>query len=253
VNASVGAIESGEWDFARTELRAGLEGAASEEERILLLTIDIEMRVQSGMDAAAELDEADAWLAAHVADEPYLESAVAINDAIHALLRGDYVGASARYLDAARLDPYNAVASVGEAVLCAFLARDRDLAGACADALRETGSHAAIARLALGVADAGVAALDGRTDAARGPILAAYDELRDLGAVRRQALTGLVMAALLDTSDPRVRAAIDESRRLFERMGAGFWLARLDAALATEPAGESRSERPAPVDDAIPR
>ena len=257
VNASVGAIESGEWDFARAELRAGLDGAASEEERIVLLNIDIEVRVQSGMDAAAELDEAGAWLAAHVADEPYLESAIAVNDAVRALQRGDHVAASARYLDAARLDPYNAVGSVGEAVVCALIARDRDLARACADALRDTGSHAAIARIAIHTAEAGVAALEGAADAARAGLLAAYAELRDLGATRRQALTGLVIATLLDVDDPRVRAVVDESRRLFEQMGAGLWLARLDTALgdaqgapaSTAPA----SSFPAPTTPRRPR
>ena len=247
VNASVGAIESGEWDFARAELRAGLEGAASEEERIVLLNIDIEMRVQSGMDAAAELDEAGAWLAAHVDDEPYLESAIAVNDAIRSLQRGDHVGASARYLDAARLDPYNAVSHLGEAAFLALLARDRDLASACADALRETGSHAAIARLAIRSAEAGVAALDGAVDTARAGLLEAYAELRDLGATRRQALTGLAIATLLDTGDPRVRAAVDESRHLFEQMGAGLWLARQDEALARSDAtAASPASEPAP-------
>jgi len=183
------------------------------------------------MDAAAELDEAGAWLAAHVADEPYLESAIAVNDAIRALQQGDHVGASARYLDAARLDPYNAVTNVGEAVFCALVARDRDLARACADALRETGSHAAIARITIRATEAGVAALDGSVDTARAGLLEAYADLKDLGATRRQALTGLLMATLLGDGDTRVRAAVDESRRLFEQMGAGLWLARLDAAL----------------------
>ena len=58
-----------------------------------------------------------------------------------------------------------------------------------------------------------------------------------LGAARRQALTGLVMATLLGPGDAQVRAAIAESRQLFEQMGAGLWLARLDAA-------ERRCERP---------
>ena len=69
-------------------------------------------------------------------------------------------------------------------------------------------------------------------DAARAGLLEAYAEFKDLGAARRQALTGLVIATLLDTGDPRVRVAVDESRRLLEQMGAGLWLARLDEALA---------------------
>jgi hypothetical protein len=241
VNASIGAIECGEWEFARAELRAGLDGAASEEERIVLLGIDIEMWVQSGVDAAAELDEAGAWLSAHVADEPYLESAIAVNDALRALQRGDHVGASARYLDAARLDPYNAVSHLGEAAILALLARDPDQARACADALRESGSHAAIARLTIHSTEAGVAALEGAVDAARHGLLEAYAALKDLGATRRQALTGMVIATLLDGDDPRVRTVVDESRRLFEQMGAGLWSTYLDAARATEQAAPGAS------------
>jgi hypothetical protein len=40
------------------------------------------------------------------------------------------------------------------------------------------------------------------------------------------------MAMLLGTADVRVRAAISESRQLFERMGAGLWLGLLDDAEA---------------------
>ena len=38
------------------------------------------------------------------------------------------------------------------------------------------------------------------------------------------------MATLLGSTDAAVREAIEESRRLLEQMGAGLWLARLDAA-----------------------
>ncbi len=43
------------------------------------------------------------------------------------------------------------------------------------------------------------------------------------------------MATLVGDRDAVVHAAIDESRHLFERMGAGFWLARMDAATADSP------------------
>ena len=60
------------------------------------------------------------------------------------------------------------------------------------------------------------------------------------------------MATLLGHDDPRVRAAIEESRQLFERMGAGLWLARLEA-LAAEHPDTGRPAAAAPVGDAIPR
>jgi hypothetical protein len=53
------------------------------------------------------------------------------------------------------------------------------------------------------------------------------------------------MATLLDPGDAQVRAAITESRQLFETMGAGLWLARLDATEAGGAAAEVPSPAPA--------
>jgi hypothetical protein len=53
------------------------------------------------------------------------------------------------------------------------------------------------------------------------------------------------MATLLDPGDAQVRAAITESRQLFEKMGAGLWLARLDATEAGGAAAEVPSPAPA--------
>jgi class 3 adenylate cyclase/tetratricopeptide (TPR) repeat protein len=231
-NSSVGAIETGEWDWARAEVRAGLDEATSEEERILLLGFLAQLLVEGGESADAELDETDSWFAGRVRDEPYLESAIAANRANRALQRGDLAAAAAADLESGRLDPYNAVSIFGEAVLLALAARNRELAEQSLGALRGAASHAAMASLAIRVGEAGIAALDGNSDAARAALLATFEECREIGATRRQALTGLLMAILLGHGDPRVRAAIDESRRLFEQMGAGLWLALLDTVLA---------------------
>jgi tetratricopeptide (TPR) repeat protein len=235
-NASIGAIETGAWDWARAEISTGLEEAASEEERIVLLGFLVQMRVEGGEDASAEIDENEAWLVGHVADEPYLASGISTIRAARALQRGDLAAVAAAFLEGGRLDPYNAVSSFCEAAVAALLVRDRGLAEACQAALRGTGSHAAIAQLTLRVTEAGIAALDGRPDAARAGLLSAYGELGDLGATRKQALAGLVMATLLGGGDPQVRAAIDESRQLFEQMGAGLWLARLESATGPQAA-----------------
>ncbi len=250
-NGSVAAIETGEWEWARSELDVGLEEASSEEERIVLLDFFVQLRVQGGGDADTELDEADAWLGLHVADEPYLESNLGWNRAVRALQDGDLAASAAGYLESGRRDPYNAVGAFGEAAFMALLASERALVETAGGALRDTGSHAAMARVTLRVVNAGLAALDGNPEAARTGLLTAYADLRDLGAARKQALTGLAMATLLDTSDSRVRAAIDESRHLFEQMGAGLWLARLDAALA-DPAAARTPGAPASTSSASP-
>jgi hypothetical protein len=232
VNASTGAVETGAWDWARAAVQAGLDEAASEEERIVLLMFLVQGLVEEGVNADAEIDEVERWLSAHVAAEQYLESALSSMRSARALQRGDLAAASSGYLEGGRLDPYNAVASLSEAVILALLARDRGCAKASMEALRATGSHATLARVIARVGEAGIAALDGQADTARAGLLAAYGELRDLGAARKQALTGLVVATLLGGGDATVRAAIDESRRLFEQMGAGLWLRLLDAATA---------------------
>ncbi len=252
-NSSVGAIETGEWDWALSEVRAGLEEATSEEERILLLGFVIQLLVEGGEKADVELDETDAWFAGHVGDEPYLESSIAINRANRAIQRGDLAAAAAADLQSGRLDAYNAVSIFGEATFLALAARNRELLEQSLDALRGTASHAAMARLAIQAAEAGIASFDGNLDLTRAGLLATYDECREIGAVRRQALIGLALATLLDASDPRVRAAIDESRCLFERMGAGFWLARLDEALAADRSAPAVPASPAGVGDAIPQ
>ncbi len=229
-NASVGAAETGEWAWAVGELRAGLESAASTEERATLLMFLVGYLVEQDAPADTEIAELDGWLTARIADEPYLEANVAGLRAFQAQREGDLAAAAGYSLENGRIDPYNAVASYSEAVFQALAAGDRERTADALAALRATASHAAMARLASRVAEAGISALDGQAHVARAGLLAAWAEFRDLDAVRRQALTGLVMATLLGDDDPAVRAAVDESRLLLERMGAGFWLARLDGA-----------------------
>lgn len=231
-NASVGAIETGEWEWARRELRATLDEAASEEERFLLVWFQALLLVEGGLPADAEIAEVERWVEARVAAEPHLQSQVSSIRTIRALERGDFAAAAAGNLETSRLDPYNAVWTLGEAAIVALLGRDREHAAEAVRALRATRSHAPVARLSLQLGEAGIAALDGQAATARSGLLDAYSGHRAIGATRRQALTGLVMATLLDPGDAQVRAAITESRLLFETMGAGLWLARLDAAEA---------------------
>ena len=89
--------------------------------------------------------------------------------------------------------------------------------------------------------EAGIAALDGRTDDA----LARYgDALRgwaDLGITFEEAMTGLDMATLLDPTIPRVRAAAERARAIFAGLRATRLLELLDEATgrATSPEASS--------------
>ncbi len=230
-NASVAAAEIGEWAWAVAEIDAALEHATGDEERTTLLGFKCEYLVNQGLDAEAELDEVQAWFVARLADEPALQSGLEFGEALRALGRRDFAEAARRLLENGRLDPYNAVMAFRVAVVHALLGRDAALADTALTGLRGTGTNAPMATIGMRLGAAGIDALGGRTDVARSGLLAVSADYADLGAVLAQAWTGLVMATLLGDDDPAVRDAIDESRRLFERMGAGLWLSQLDAVL----------------------
>ena len=231
-NASSSAIQTGDWDWARAELQAVLDEAPGDSERQVLLAFVAQLDVEGGRDAEVVIADIDAWLGARVGDEPWLESSVLANRALRALRDGDLAASASLLLASGRRDPYNAVILGADAGLYACLARDGVVADECAEALRQTRSHARAAAITLRLLDAVRAAGEGRLDTARVGILGAYAAFADIGAARRQALTGLVAATVLGTGDSGLRRAVDESRLLLERMGAGLWLAHLDAILA---------------------
>jgi hypothetical protein len=161
-----------------------------------------------------------------------------------ALPAGRYGDGARALIAAARLDPFNAPGLYAEAVMAALLGGDADLAREALDGLDATGLHGVIVKLGRRLAVAGLAALDRRTDEARTGLREVADGYRRMDLARPLALTGLVMATLLDPRLPEVRAAIDESRAIFERLGARAWLARLDEVLAGKGSGTPDEDRP---------
>jgi hypothetical protein len=189
------------------------------------------------------MDEFEAWLRSALEGEPILASSLADIRAKRALARRDFKEAAHGLLENGRLDPFNAVWSFSEAAVQALIARDAVVCREALDALGATASHAAMAKVGIRVAEAGLHALEGRIDAARNELLAAFAAFGDVGARRRQALTGLIMATLLDDAEQAVRTAIDESRRAFEAMGAGLGLSLMDEALAGRSAAAATPNR----------
>jgi hypothetical protein len=179
---------------------------------------------------AGEADELEQWLMARITEEPHLESNLHTQRALQARARHDWRQAAASYLANARLDPFNAPTTCAEAVFYALLDRDPTLAREALAGLEATGSHGAMVKLARRVAEAGLAALDGDRTSAQAGLLSAYAGYRDLGIARKQLMTGVLMATLLDTGDPQVNPLIDEARRIGERLGARPWLSLLDEA-----------------------
>src|SRR5487761_2752259 len=123
-NASTGAIETGEWDWALAELQRGLEQASTGEERITVLQFLAWLLVEKGEPADAEIDEIEGWAPPRVADEPYVRSYLLPVLPLRRVQRGDMATASSGWLEVGRVDPFNAVGSGFEAVVDALLARD---------------------------------------------------------------------------------------------------------------------------------
>jgi hypothetical protein len=159
-----------------------------------------------------------------------------------AFIGGDYPEASREMLDAAS-DPNISDLGLVRALRVALWSRDAPNARELADRLDAHPSSSASTVASRISARAGIAALDGRHDEA----IAGYrDALARFRAVNRDfdlACTALDFVLLLGPEDPSARAAAEEARAIFERVGARPYLERLEAAMA-QPVATDRATRP---------
>jgi hypothetical protein len=79
--------------------------------------------------------------------------------------------------------------------------------------------------------EAGLAALEGRRSEAVSGFREARRLLRELGLVVSVADNGLDFVSAVGPADPEARAAADEARATYTRLGAKPWLDRLDTIL----------------------
>jgi class 3 adenylate cyclase/tetratricopeptide (TPR) repeat protein len=226
-NSAAAAHETGEWGWAVGELRAAME-AEEAEQRVVILMFLIEFLADRGEQLDEAADEVEAWIQAHLAEEPHLESSELNIRAQRARARGDFREAARRFIETARLDRFNADFNFSEALLHALLEADVELARAALDGLVATGSHGAMVKITRRVGEAGLAAIkDGQDPTAA--LAAAFASFGELGAARKQLMTGAVLAALHGGDNAEARPVIDEARRIGERLGARLWLDVLDA------------------------
>jgi hypothetical protein len=88
---------------------------------------------------------------------------------------------------------------------------------------------------------AGIAALEGRRDEAIAGFRDALARLRAIGEDFELARTGLDFLLLVGPGEPAARAAADEARPIFERVGARPYLERLGAAAAGAATADTRA------------
>ena len=229
-----------EWDGALAQLDDLGARMADTEKSGLFVGFATLFRVARGLpiDAAlVELDEGASRVSdpRNVAFPPFARADIA-------LLEGDYRAAHEGFLAAA--DAFLPTVSefcLAAAVRAALWLGDPERARAAADRLDADPSPGR-ATTANGVAArAGIAALEGhQADAIQGFL----DGLRQLGALGYEfdvARVALDFVLLVGPDIPEARAAGEQARVIFERVGAKPYLERLDAAMARATPSQSES------------
>jgi hypothetical protein len=229
-NATHDAMETGDWDWAEGENRAGMESPPGEVERAEL-TIS---RLMIGSLRGEDLAEEARWLervlgGAHEKSwrEELLEARFwvafgtgRLSDAYDAATAHGQVHAD----EASQVLP--------NAAICALWDRDRERSIAALAALDLAVARGPVVDMHRRTILAGLAALEGRPEEALSAFREALAGWRDLRSPWREALTAITMATLLDPADPEVRAAAEAAREILVRLRAAPFVARLDAALA---------------------
>jgi hypothetical protein len=156
-----------------------------------------------------------------------------------ATARGDAAAAYRAWMKVADESPLNEPQALMFAGRAAVQAKEVAAAQGTLDRLDRVGTHGALLDADRHAILAGIAALDGRRPEAVGEYRDALRRYRELGLDFDVAMTGMDFVTLLP-DEPEARETADEARRLFERLGARPFLARLEAASSAEPSGSRR-------------
>jgi hypothetical protein len=141
--------------------------------------------------------------------------------------------------------------SAETAIRAAAGLRDGD---AVTHALKAFGNPGRVMAAVRREGEAVLSGLAGRRNDSLAAFLDAIRQWRDLGLAFEAALAQLTLVTVLGVSDAPTRAAADEARAAFERLGARPLLDRL-AAVAGEPApgaSTAPADRPATSDAGVP-
>jgi class 3 adenylate cyclase/tetratricopeptide (TPR) repeat protein len=238
-NAAELAVRIGDWDWALARVE---EAAAALDTDLAAKLRYAEIRGLRGVDVEDELRALDAL----VADMTEVQAQASVGEvrALVALGRGDWRAAVdlARWSYARNVAP-DATAPQTATRAAAWL---RD-ASALRDALRivegQPGRAPATIRRE---AEAGLAAIEGRGGEALAGFMDAIRRWHELGLHFEAAVCALNLVTMLGPSTPEARAAADDARALFERVGAQPFLDRLAEAMSSSPSpaatGVARTE-----------
>jgi tetratricopeptide (TPR) repeat protein len=235
-NGSSIAVRTGEWDWAVRELEEMLDANLDAGHRADCLVALIELSNLRGLDDSALRSELD-QLTTGIKDMN-MEANLQESLALRAFVDGHLADGHRAYHRASRgdADVEALVPAARLSVLMGDLEEARlDLAAAEA----ASGTFGRAIQADFGTIRAGITALEGRHAEAVNGFRGVLRTWRDLGLTWDVALTGLVMAAVLDPSEPDVAEAIAISRQIFEELGARPFLRLLDEVSSRDPAARA--------------
>ena len=249
-NAGEAALSAGDLDWAI--------GALSELDTLELAPIDhatIESVVIELAATRGEPTDARLLRLAEGAppDDPIYVAALGLARMMAALAESRFDDAYEAGLEVARISHLNRPYALLWATRAAIGAGRVDAARRTHDELVVLGVRGPALDAARDVEQASILALEGRWPEAAGSYRDATRRLRDLGADFDLALALLEVVRVGPPTDGLVRAAADEARALFTRMGAIPYLAQLDGALdrstdGTAGAGQAGTRTSSPTD-----
>jgi class 3 adenylate cyclase/tetratricopeptide (TPR) repeat protein len=249
-NATSGAIQIGDWDWALAEVRDPIWDDVEPAERIWLGTTEAEILAARGEPVDELLAELKGLAAGF--DDPQYRGNVVYTSWMAMLASNRYAEVIQPGLASLAWAGQGGVDAVPPLVSRAAM-RTGD-----ADVIREmlavfAGTRKGrAARAHLAAMQGALASVEGRRADARAQYLEALRLFRELGLAWVAANIGLD-AIIADALEPAERQRVaDEARATFERLGARPYLVQLDAALSRAPALEPRAAgRPVPAADEV--
>ena len=228
-NAASNAVRVGEWDRA-VEIVAELTSVElAPPDRYLVDCLAATLDALRGRPFEASVERAEVY--ARTSDEPQVVSQLMSTKALLALIEGRFDEAYQHALASTTANPSNAPEDLLVMARASMWAAKPERAKEAADRLRAIGAHGRAVNAGLRFIDAGVAAASGRADEAAAAYRDAIRQWRDIECWWDLALCELDFVKFVGGENPDAKAAADEARGIFTRLGAPAFLRRLNESV----------------------
>ncbi|MFI5200558.1 MAG: hypothetical protein ACHQXL_09325, partial [Candidatus Limnocylindrales bacterium] len=224
-NAGESALQTGDWDWALEALHEAGSVELEALDRATIESVSIEIQAARGDDVAVRLSDL-----ASVYDEsdPVFGASLGLSRLWSAMADGRFSDAHTAGRRVADLSKLNRPVGLLWAAAAAIRMSDLNLATSALEDLVDLAVRGPALDAERAAIEAGVAALAGDWPDAVIRYGDATRQLRELGINFDLGLALLTAAALAPAGDTYGRAAADEARAIFTRIGAGAFLRQLD-------------------------